>query len=258
MTLTDQLTASLEDYLETIFLIIEEKQAVMPRDIARRLKVSNASVTGALRALADKGLINYAPYDVISLTPNGKTTAMDISRRHEVLRDFFVNILAVDEPDADKAACDMEHAISRPVLDRFVLFAEFTDTCPRGGSGWISGFIHYCENGDIRDNCDECVSETLRQLRQRRKTKGRKGTVATRLIDLKPGRKGRVLNAGRGPAGKRIEEMGLTPGAVVELESNDSPDESIHVKVKGYHRSLQRYEAERVTVETLPAAVESG
>lgn len=258
MTIADPLTASLEDYLEAIFRIIEEKQAVMPRDIARRLEVSNASVTGALRALADKGLINYAPYDVISLTPEGKAAAMDISRRHEVLRDFFVNVLAVDEPDADKAACDMEHAIPGSILDRFVLFAEFTDICPRGGADWISGFIHYCENGDIRDNCDECVSEALRQLKQRTETKDRKGAGTTRLIDLNPGQKGRILNTGRGPAGKRIEKMGLTPGALVELEGRESIDESVHVKVKGYHRSLQRYEAERVTVETLPAAVESG
>jgi len=73
MILTDTLTASLEDYLEAIFQIIAEKQAVRPKDIARRLKVSNASVTGALRSLAEKKLINYAPYDVISLTTDGKT-----------------------------------------------------------------------------------------------------------------------------------------------------------------------------------------
>jgi len=84
MTLTDTLTASLEDYLEAIFHIIAEKQAVRPKDIAKRLKVSNSSVTGALRSLADKELINYAPYDVISLTPSGETAAKDVIRRHEL------------------------------------------------------------------------------------------------------------------------------------------------------------------------------
>ena len=54
--LSEELTASLEDYLETIYLIISEKEAVRPKDIAKRLDVSNASVTGALKTLADKNL----------------------------------------------------------------------------------------------------------------------------------------------------------------------------------------------------------
>ena len=56
--MSEELTSSLEDYLETIYLIISEKEAVRPKDIAKRLNVSNASVTGALKTLADKGMIN--------------------------------------------------------------------------------------------------------------------------------------------------------------------------------------------------------
>ena len=85
----ERLSASQEDYLEAIFHIISEKQAVRAKDIALRLKVKNASVTGALRILAGKGLVNYAPYDVISLTAEGKRIAEDIIRRHEVLHNFF-------------------------------------------------------------------------------------------------------------------------------------------------------------------------
>ena len=73
MYLSEELTSSLEDYLETIYLIISEKEAVRPKDIAKRMNVSNASVTGALKTLANKGMINYAPYDVITLTNEGHT-----------------------------------------------------------------------------------------------------------------------------------------------------------------------------------------
>ena len=124
MNLADTLTSSLEDYLEAIFQIIAEKKAVKPKDIARRLNVSNASVTGALRALADKKLINYAPYDVITFTPAGKSAARDVVRRHEVLRDFFINILSVEYDEADEAACKIEHSISKNILERFVDFAN--------------------------------------------------------------------------------------------------------------------------------------
>ncbi|MDO9585930.1 MAG: metal-dependent transcriptional regulator, partial [Syntrophales bacterium] len=144
MTLPDTLTASSEDYLEAIFHIIAEKQAVRPKDIAKRLKVRNSSVTGALHSLADKELINYAPYDVITLSPSGKAAAKDVIRRHEVLRDFFVKVIAVEGHDADKAACRMEHAIPNVILDRFIQFAEFVEVCPRGGSKWIAGFRYHC------------------------------------------------------------------------------------------------------------------
>ena len=72
MTKATQISASLEDYIEAIFHIVAEKQAAKPRDLAEKLKVANSSVTGALKMLAGKALINYAPYDIITLTPAGK------------------------------------------------------------------------------------------------------------------------------------------------------------------------------------------
>jgi len=183
MTSADALTASLEDYLEAIFHIIAEKEAVRPKEIAKRLKVSNPSVTGALRALAEKGLINYAPYDVITLTPTGKTAAKDVVRRHEVLRDFFVKVLAVDEPTADKAACEMEHSIPGIILDRFIQFVEFVDTCPRGGSKWIAGFGYHCDHGGTQDNCEKCISVTLEEVKKRNQQGGAKTMAIANLKD---------------------------------------------------------------------------
>ncbi|MBN1103550.1 MAG: metal-dependent transcriptional regulator, partial [Deltaproteobacteria bacterium] len=219
MNLADTLTASLEDYLEAIFNIIAEKEAVRPKDIAGRLKVSNASVTGALRALAEKELIHYVPYDVITLTPGGKTAAKDVIRRHEVLRDFFVKVLAVEEGTADRAACDMEHSIPRIILERFIEFVEFVETCPRGGNKWIAGFAYQCDHGSDQENCEKCVSLCLEEVRKRKGEGGGKGMTTSKLKDLKPGQKGRVLKIhSRGGTNKRILEMGVTPGAVVEVE----------------------------------------
>lgn len=252
MTLTDTLTASLEDYIEAIFHIIAEKQAVRPKDIAKRLKVSNSSVTGALRSLADKELISYAPYDVIFLTPTGKTAAKDVVRRHEVLRDFFVKVLAVEELDADKAACQMEHSIPKVILERFIQFAEFVEVCPRGGSKWIAGFGYHCDHGDTQENCEKCISVTLGEVRQRRQQGGRKSMTTAKLKDLKPGQKGKVLKVNaRGETNKRIVEMGVTPGAVVEVERVAPLGDPIDIKVKGYHLSLRKEEADGIEIEVL-------
>jgi DtxR family transcriptional regulator, Mn-dependent transcriptional regulator len=252
MTVVDTLTASLEDYLEAIFHIIAEKQAVRPKDIARRLKVSNSSVTGALRSLAGKELINYAPYDVISLTPDGEIAAKDVVRRHEVLRDFFVNVLAVKEQDADKAACEMEHSIPKVILERFIQFAEFVEVCPRGGAKWIAGFGYHCDQGETQENCEKCISVTLEEVRQRGQEGGRKAMITGTLKDLKPGRKGKVLKVtARGETNKRIVEMGVTPGAVVEVERVAPLGDPIDIKVKGYHLSLRKNEAEGIEIEAL-------
>lgn len=63
------------------FHIVAEKQAARGKDIAKRLKVNSSSVTGALRSLSEKGYINYAPYDLITLTENGQTIAREIVRK---------------------------------------------------------------------------------------------------------------------------------------------------------------------------------
>jgi DtxR family Mn-dependent transcriptional regulator len=242
----------MEDYLEAIFSIIAEKEAVRPKDIARRLKIANSSVTGALRALADKKLINYAPYDVITLTATGKEAANDVIRRHEVLRDFFVKVLAVEEPEADKAACQMEHSIPRAILERFIRFAEFVEVCPRGGAKWIAGFGYQCDHDDTQEKCEKCISLALEAVKKQRTKGGKKAMVTAKLNDLKPGQKGKVLKVStRGEANKRIVEMGVTPGAVVEVERVAPLGDPIDVKVKGYHLSLRKEDAAGIEVESL-------
>jgi DtxR family Mn-dependent transcriptional regulator len=126
-----ELTESLEDYLEVILHVVAEKQTVRPKDIVARMGVRGASVTGALRALAKRGLIRYAPYDAISLTPEGTEIAKDVINRHEVLRRFLTQILGVEMAAADAEACRMEHAVSRLVLTRLVKLAAFLEACPR-------------------------------------------------------------------------------------------------------------------------------
>ncbi len=252
MTFTDTLTASLEDYLEAIFHIISDKHAARPKDIARRLKVTNSSVTGALRSLADKKLINYAPYDVITLTPSGQTAAKDVVRRHEVLSDFFVKVLAVEEADADKAACLMEHSIPKIILERFIQFAQFIEICPRGGAEWIAGFGYHCDHGGTQENCEKCISIILEKVRQKRRHGGRKAITKANLKELKTSQKCTVLKIkARGETNKRIVEMGITPGALIEVERVAPLGDPIDIKVKGYHLSLRKEEAEGIEIEKI-------
>ena len=139
-TQIEQLSNSLEDYMEAIFHIERKKQAARAKDIAERLQVSNSSVTGALRLLAEKGLINYAPYDIITLTPKGKELARTVARKHAALLDFFVNVLHVQEADAEEVACKMEHGLSDDILERIKQFMKYLEASPPECRAWLERF----------------------------------------------------------------------------------------------------------------------
>lgn len=167
MAVQEALSASLEDYLEAIFHIAQDKQVARAKDISKRLHVSSSSVTGALHALAERGLINYVPYDVITLTGAGDAVARSIVRRHEALRHFFIHILCVGEKEAEEAACKMEHSVPPSILDRFRQFVELVEACPRGGAQWVQELGNRCDHGHQQDDCENCIAERLESVRSR-------------------------------------------------------------------------------------------
>lgn len=249
MAESKSLTASMEDYLEAILHIASEKGAARAKDISKRLKVNSSSVTGALRALAERGLVNYAPYDVVTLTPKGMRVARDVNRRHEVLRDFFVKVLAVEDAEAEEGACKMEHAVPRNVLERLVQYIDFLESCPRAGSKWVRGFGHYCHHGQSLEDCEACLSRCLEELRKKRQ-QSPEGARKVALMDVKPGQKAKIVKIkGRGSTNKRIADIGAEPGTMIEVERVAAPGDPVDVKVKGYHLTLRREEADGITVE---------
>ncbi len=167
-----RLSASLEDYLEAIYDIIAEKQAVRAKDLAKRLKVRQASVTGALKTLAAHGLVNYAPYDVITLTPEGEKIAREVSRRHSILREFLKKVLFVESSEADRVACLLEHGVTSEIATKMALFLEFIEECPLARKKFIEGFKRYLESqGERRPNCDECLKLVKKIILEHQKDK---------------------------------------------------------------------------------------
>ena len=72
------LSSSLEDYLEAIFNLTARNDVARSKDIADSLNVAKSSVTGALRTLAEKQLVNYKPYGYVTLTPPGRTVTASV------------------------------------------------------------------------------------------------------------------------------------------------------------------------------------
>lgn len=121
----NKLTQSQEDYLETIYIETQKNGCAKVTEIAKILDVKKASVTGALSSLKEKGLINYAPYSPITLTKEGIKTAEKILLRHEVMTNFFKNILHLSQEEAAQNACRMEHIMSEEMFKRIHTFSHF-------------------------------------------------------------------------------------------------------------------------------------
>lgn len=251
MTSSIALSASLEDYLEAILLITNTKGAARSKDIAKHLAVKGPSVTGALRLLAERDLVHYAPYDVVTLTAQGRKVAENVVRRHEILHSFLFEVLQLDEKTAESTACQLEHAISETVLERLVQFVQFVKECPRGGFNWINGYAHNCNAGISRQTCEACIHQCLKNLPDILE-KGETDDMHIKLSDINPGEKGAIesIEAG-GTIRRRLLDMGATPGTVIEVERVAPLGDPIDVKIKGYHLSLRKEEAAGIVMKRM-------
>ncbi len=244
------LSPSMENYLEAIFLLVQDHPVARAKDISQHLKVNRSSVTGALQALGERGLVNYEPYGYVTLTQQGAAIATKVLRRHEALRDFFVGVLAIDPAEADAAACRMEHGISKSIVDRLLDFAAFVETCPRAGIKWVRGFGYQCAEATLSaEKCERCISQCLEDVKNTVK-QGTVETMSMALSELRPGEKGQIEKvSGAGPVKRRIADMGVTKGSLVEVVRVAPMGDPMDVKIKGYHLSLRKNEAADIVVK---------
>ncbi|MFP5020818.1 metal-dependent transcriptional regulator [Pseudonocardia phyllosphaerae] len=110
---------SVENYLKTIFLLAERWEgAVGVSALAERLKVSSPSASGMVRKLVDAGLVDHARYAGITLTAEGRASALAVVRRHRLLEMFLVTELDLAWDEVHEEAEELEHAVSDRLLDR--------------------------------------------------------------------------------------------------------------------------------------------
>ncbi len=147
MTKPKKISASLEDYLEAIYLITRKNGEARSKEIMKQLRVSGPSVTEALQVLAEKKMVNYQPYEPITLAPKGKKVAEGVLYRHETLRDFFIEVLGVDRKAAEKGACRMEHVATSNIIERMVKYTDYLkNECKRCGCNKVHCFAEYLQD----------------------------------------------------------------------------------------------------------------
>jgi DtxR family manganese transport transcriptional regulator len=107
-----------EDYVELIAELIDTVGEARGVDIARRLGVTNATVTITVARLQRDGLVRFEPYRSIFLTEEGRVLAEWCRRRHEVVLTFLRSI-GVGEEAARRDAEGIEHHVGDETLAAF-------------------------------------------------------------------------------------------------------------------------------------------
>jgi len=115
-------TSSLQDYLEVILNLLQEKEKARVTDIADRLDIAKPSVIQALTVLKEKGLIKQDRYGPVELTEAGRRYALKIRHRHKIIYGFLTQVLGVSARAAEEDACLMEHDLSSETFEKLLDF----------------------------------------------------------------------------------------------------------------------------------------
>lgn len=237
----NQVTDALEDYLETIYLLIRDQKFARIKDIAKARDVKSGSVSPAMKRLDELGLITYVKREYIVLTPEGEKKARRVFARHQLLEHFFKDVLNMSPKAAQEDACAMEHNLSDEAMDRFVRLFEFLEVCTEGR--------------DLLEKFRGCsrVHEDIPCMKEDCKSAHRPEVLEAEQLmsisDLQPGQSGRVTKVnGHGAIRQRLLDMGVFPRVEIEVERVAPAGDPIWIKLQGYQISLRLNEAASVMV----------
>jgi len=104
-------TPSMEDYLEQIYSLMEEKGYARVSDIAEALQVHPSSVTKMVQKLDQNKYLVYEKYRGLILTPKGKKIGKRLVDRHTLLEEFL-QIIGVNSDNIYKDVEGIEHHLS--------------------------------------------------------------------------------------------------------------------------------------------------
>jgi len=125
-------SASVEDYLKAIFAIATVDSPAGTNAIAARLGISAGSVTGMLKRLTERGLVEHEPYRGARLTAEGRIEAVRLVRRHRMIELFLVRALGYSWDRVHAEAERLEHAASDELVDRMEDYLGHPEVDPHG------------------------------------------------------------------------------------------------------------------------------
>lgn len=172
MKTEEPLSATVEEYLETIYNMAMEDEVVIGARLAEKFRVSPPTVTEMLKRLVRDGYIEMDTKRQVTLTEAGYRSAEAVLRRHRLTERFLVDMLGMQWHQVHEEACRLEHFISGAVEARVISSLHHPTTCPHGNPipGLVPDARRYLKDqGAVRlSSLDEseqatilCISEVV-------------------------------------------------------------------------------------------------
>ena len=215
------LTAPVEDYLKAIYSFERDGHAAATNNIAQRLSIAPASVSGMVQRLADQGLVAYERYRGVRLTAAGRRAALRTLRRHRVIEAYLVQALGYGWDSVHEEAERLEHSASDTLIDRMAAAIGEPVTDPHGAP-------IPTREGTI----DETPHESL--------------------ADAEVGARKRVVRVGDEDPGmlRYLDSLGLRPGVEVVLTDRAPFDGPLTIAVGSTTQQVGAALASRVLVSS--------
>lgn len=120
---TDDLTASMEDYLEMICRMLKEERVVRVQALSKCLHVKPSSTSKMVNALKEKGYISCEKYGYLTVTPKGRKIGEYLLYRHDVLHEFlcFINDSENELEQVEK----IEHYMNPKTIEKLHSLLEY-------------------------------------------------------------------------------------------------------------------------------------
>jgi DtxR family Mn-dependent transcriptional regulator len=216
------LTAPVEDYLKAIYEIELGNTAAATNDIAHRLQIAPASVSGMVRRLADQGWLAYERYRGVRLTDTGRRAALRTIRRHRVIEAYLVKALGYSWDRVHPEAERLEHAASDDLIDRMAAAIGEPMTDPHGAP---------------IPTRDGVIDETRHSA----------------LADVPTGSRARVVRVSdeNDELLRYIDSLGIRPGAVITLAERAPFDGPITALIGQSEHQIGHALAGMILVEVL-------
>lgn len=221
MSSTQEISATVEEYLESIYRLEEKKGSAKTGDLAKELDVTLGTITNTIENMEKQNLVIHKPYKGVRLTRKGRKLALDVVRRHRLSERLLTDILRLEWSKAHDAACKLEHAIAdEDIIKPLEEALGKPKTCPHGNP------IPTASGKVVEEKSELLTSLNL----------GEEGTIV-KITDERPD----LL--------QYLATLGLVPGANVQIEEKAPFNGPIMVKVMGASYALGRNVASVIWVK---------
>jgi DtxR family transcriptional regulator, Mn-dependent transcriptional regulator len=127
-----ELSRSERELLKAIYRHTREAHEAQTSALAATLQVSPGTVTGSVKRLADRGLVDHTPYRGVRFTDDGRRAAVAAIRRHRIVERFLADMLGYAWNEADRLAASFEHDLPDEVEERLYVALNRPAACPHG------------------------------------------------------------------------------------------------------------------------------